>query len=51
MGYGGYQSWNMIILCFWVLFAGTWTSFGGFLKTWAPFTFIMAVILLFKFVL
>lgn len=49
MGYSGYRNWNMIILCFWILFAGKWVSVGAFLKSWLPFCIIVGIVLFFKY--
>ena len=51
MEYGNSTSWNMVTLCFWMLFSGKWVSFGRFLQTWAPFLVIVAIIVIVKFVL
>lgn len=49
MGYAGYTNWNMVILCFWVLVAGRWVSFGKMLQSWAPSLIIIGIILAVKF--
>ena len=51
MEYGNSTSWNMVTLCFWMLFSGKWVSFGRFLQTWGPFLIIVAIIVIIKFVL
>lgn len=49
MAYGGHRHWNMIVLCFWMLFAGKWVSFGRFLQTWGPFLFVVGIYLVVKY--
>eukprot|EP00500_Bicosoecida_sp_ms1_P005362 CAMPEP_0203824786 /NCGR_PEP_ID=MMETSP0115-20131106/52602_1 /ASSEMBLY_ACC=CAM_ASM_000227 /TAXON_ID=33651 /ORGANISM="Bicosoecid sp, Strain ms1" /LENGTH=228 /DNA_ID=CAMNT_0050733831 /DNA_START=147 /DNA_END=833 /DNA_ORIENTATION=- len=49
MGYLGFSNWNMVILCFWMLFAGRWVSFGKMVQSWAPFCLILGVILVLKY--
>ena len=48
MEYGGFTHWNMVILCFWVFFAGRYVSVWGFVKSWLPSCLIVGAILLFK---
>jgi hypothetical protein len=45
MEYEGRTNWNMINLCFYILFKGKFVNFSGFLKTWAPLLFIIGIIL------
>ncbi len=44
MRYGDSTSWNMIWLCFRMLFCGRFVSFAGFLKTWLPFVVIASIV-------
>merc|ERR1711881_794378 len=44
MKYNGSSSWNMVKLCFLMLFCGRFVSFSGFLKTWLPFAIMAAII-------
>ncbi|BFZ23662.1 hypothetical protein BsWGS_26700 [Bradybaena similaris] len=44
MNYNGSSSWNMIKLCVLMLIFGKYLSVWGFVKTWLPFTLIVAVI-------
>ncbi|XP_026482326.1 transmembrane protein 222-like [Ctenocephalides felis] len=37
------SSWNMVKLAFLILLYGKYVSFGGVLKTWIPFLFIVSV--------
>lgn len=46
MQYNRSSSWNMVKLCFFMLIYGKFTSLGGFLKTWVPFTVIAVGIIL-----
>lgn len=46
MQYNKSSSWNMVKLCFCMLIYGKFTSFGAFLKTWFPFTILVAGIVL-----
>ena len=34
--YKGRSRWDMVTLCFWMFFKGTFTSTGGFLRTYLP---------------
>ena len=47
----GYQSkatnWNMVILCFWVVFTGKYVSVGHAVKTWLPFLVLMSLMYVF----
>ncbi|GAB1602261.1 transmembrane protein 222-like [Argonauta hians] len=45
MQYDGSRSWNMVKLCLLIMVHGKYVSFCGFLKTWLPFLFVLAVIL------
>ncbi|RNA30262.1 transmembrane protein -like [Brachionus plicatilis] len=47
MNYDNSSSWNMVKLCFMMLFKGSFVNFGGFVKTWMPFLAIVATALLF----
>lgn len=53
MNYENSDSWNMVKLCFLMLFKGKFVNFCGFLKTWLPFliivTIIAAIVLVTKF--
>ncbi|KAE9022800.1 hypothetical protein PR001_g13061 [Phytophthora rubi] len=42
--YGGRKRWNMVELCFWMFFRGKYVSIAGFLKSWLPFVFVLALI-------
>ncbi|RMX67933.1 hypothetical protein DD238_000555 [Peronospora effusa] len=42
--YAGRQHWNMVQLCFWMFFRGKYVSMTGFIKTWAPFVLVLAVV-------
>ncbi|RLN49386.1 hypothetical protein BBJ29_009435 [Phytophthora kernoviae] len=42
--YAGRRRWNMVHLCFWMFFRGKYVSVAGFLKSWLPFAFILALI-------
>lgn len=44
MRYGGSTSWNMVKLACWMFFFGKYVGFMGFVKTWLPFTLIVATI-------
>jgi len=46
MNYNHKSSYNMVSLCFMMLFYGKYTSCGGFLKTWIPVLFMSAIIIL-----
>lgn len=48
MGYAGVEGWNMVVLAFWVFFAGRFVSFSGFLKQWLPFGAALALYLLLR---
>lgn len=43
MKYNNRVNWNMIVLAFWMFFAGKYVGVWGFVKTWAPFLFILTV--------
>lgn len=43
MRYKNRTNWNMIVLAFWIFFMGEYVGFGGFVKTWLPFTIIVIV--------
>ena len=45
MEYDGKTNWNMVNVCFYVLFKGRFVDFAAFLKTWGPLVFIMGIIL------
>lgn len=51
MEYKGSSSWNMVNICFLVLFRGSFVNFLGFLKTWGPFLFILTFALVIGFLL
>ena len=44
MKYNDSSSWNMVKLCFLMLFCGHFVSFSSFLKTWLPFLIVVAII-------
>ena len=44
-GYGGSRRWNMVLLCFWMFFAGRWVSPWAVVKTWGPFGVVLAIVL------
>ncbi|CAF0742381.1 unnamed protein product [Brachionus calyciflorus] len=46
MKYDNSSSWNMVKLCFLMLFKGSFVNFGGFLKTWLPFLIILGTTLI-----
>lgn len=46
--YGGFKRWNMVMLCFWMFFCGTYVDLKAVAKSWAPFTAIVLLILLFR---
>jgi hypothetical protein len=45
MNYQGSKKWNMVWLAWLMVLHGKYVSFGGFLKTWAPFVIILTLIL------
>ena len=51
MEYKGRTDWNMVNLCFMMLFRGRFVNFAAFLKTWAPILVVIALILVFTFAL
>ncbi|KAI9993375.1 hypothetical protein PInf_015453 [Phytophthora infestans] len=42
--YAGRKRWNMVELCFWMFFRGKYVSVAGFIKSWLPFAFVLALI-------
>lgn len=46
MMYDNSNSWNMVKLAFLMLVHGKYVSFTGFLRTWLPFSLIVAVVIL-----
>lgn len=46
MEYKGSANWNMVNICFLMLFQGTFVNFLAFLKTWGPFLVILLFVLL-----
>jgi hypothetical protein len=46
INYDGSSEWNMVYICFLMLFKGKFVSFAGFLKTWLPFLIIMTIALI-----
>eukprot|EP00752_Nemacystus_decipiens_P011531 g10239.t1 len=48
MRYAGAESWNMVSLCFWLLFAGRYVSVSGFLSQWLPFALALTVYLVLR---
>ena len=48
MGYKGFRRWNMVILAFYIFFAGRFDSFWDFLKTFGPFTVLFIVVMVMK---
>lgn len=40
------DSWNMVKMCFMMLFKGSFVNFSGFLKTWLPFMIIAGTVLI-----
>ena len=51
MEYKGRTNWNMVNLCFLLLFRGRFVDFGAFLKTWAPLLVAISIILVLVFTL
>ena len=51
MEYKGRTDWNMVNLCFLLLFRGRFVDFGAFLKTWAPLLVAVSIILVLVFTL
>ena len=51
MEYKGRTNWNMVNLCFLLLFRGRFVDFGAFLKTWAPLLVAISIILVMVFTL
>lgn len=50
MRYRDSTSWNMIRIAVWMFFFGKYVGFWGFVKTWLPFTIIVATVyLLYRF--
>jgi len=49
MEYKGSSNWNMVKICFMLLFQGRFVDIPAFLKTWGPFLFIVAFVLLMAF--
>ncbi len=43
MNYDGFSKWNMIYVCFMMLFKGKFVSFSAFLRTWLPFGIILII--------
>ena len=50
MEYKGRTDWNMVNLCFLMLFRGRFVDFASFLKTWGPLLFVITIILIIVFV-
>lgn len=48
-GYAGHRGWNMVVLCFWVFFRGSFVSPAAVLKTWGPFALLVAVVLILRY--
>ncbi|XP_017853922.1 transmembrane protein 222 isoform X2 [Drosophila busckii] len=46
MRYKECNSWNMIILCFWLFVCGRYVGICGFIKTWLPFAVLLTLIIL-----
>eukprot|EP00041_Stephanoeca_diplocostata_P005764 m.68288 g.68288 ORF g.68288 m.68288 type:complete len:204 (-) comp15983_c0_seq1:29-640(-) len=46
MGYRGKTNWNMLILGWEMFVFGSFTSFGGFLRTWLPFLVLVLIIVM-----
>lgn len=44
MRYDGSNSWNMVKLCFLMLYHGKYVSVSSFLKTWLPFLILVVVV-------
>lgn len=51
MTYDNSTSWNMVKLAFMILIYGKYVGILGFIKTWTPFLFIVAVILTYWFII
>lgn len=49
MRYQGFRSYNMVILCFWFFFRAKYTGIAGVVRTWLPFTFLLALTLIWHF--
>ena len=43
MRYDGSSSYNMVKLATWSFFCAKYVSFGGFIKTWAPFAILVTI--------
>ncbi|POM60010.1 hypothetical protein PHPALM_31183 [Phytophthora palmivora] len=44
VNYAGRKRWNMVELCFWMFFRGKYVNMAGFIKSWLPFVFVLALI-------
>jgi hypothetical protein len=49
MRYQGFRSYNMVVLCFWFFFRAKYTGVAGVVRTWLPFTFLLALTLIWHF--
>lgn len=48
MRYAGVEAWNMVILCFWIFFAGRYVSVAGFFSQWLPFGLAVTLYLILR---
>lgn len=46
--YNGVKRWNMVMLCFWVFFRGTYVDTWAIVKSWLPFVVMLAFIFLLR---
>lgn len=51
MTYNSSVRWNMVRMAGWMFIWGRYVGFGGFIKTWLPFTTLLALIAVFVFCL
>jgi hypothetical protein len=42
--YRGIKRWNMVMLCFWVFFCGTYVDARAVVKSWLPFALMLAMV-------
>nr|CAG4642888.1 EOG090X0GY7 [Evadne anonyx] len=43
MNYPGKRNWNMVSLCWQIIIKGKYISVAGYMKTWLPFYFLVAL--------
>lgn len=46
MRYLGRADWNMVQLCFWILFYGRWVNTGRAIQTWLPFCILVGIVVI-----